>query len=170
MTDGHTNHGKWSQPGVPHKNWKCVGFEDLREPSELCGMCESIEIRHVHYMQHPDYPEILGVGCVCAEHMEQDYVGPRLRERRSRSAAKRRMTWARRTWHISAKGNSYLNVEGFNLTIFSIPNAAERRWGIRVIHRESGREQFGRRNYQSLETAKDAAFDALIWAKEHLID
>jgi hypothetical protein len=27
-------------------------------------------------MQHPDYPDVLAVGCVCAEHMEEDYAGP----------------------------------------------------------------------------------------------
>lgn len=31
----------------------------------------------VHYMEHSDLKEALAVGCICAEHMEQDYVGPR---------------------------------------------------------------------------------------------
>jgi hypothetical protein len=147
-----------------------VGIEDLDEPSELCGMCESIEIRYVHLMEHPDYPDTLGVGCICAERMEQDYVGPRLREKRLRSRAQRRANWARRVWHISAKGNLYLNTEGFNLTVFSTSGATGEHWGLKVTHRESGREQFGRRRYQSAEAAKHAALDALIWAKEHLAD
>jgi hypothetical protein len=89
MTDGHTNRGKWSQPGVPRRGWTCVGVEDLEEPSELCGMCESVQIRFVHLMEHPDYAETLGVGCICAEHMEQDYIGPRLREKKLQSKARR---------------------------------------------------------------------------------
>ncbi len=30
MSDtGHTSHGKWSRPGVPHRGWTCTGVEDL---------------------------------------------------------------------------------------------------------------------------------------------
>ena len=65
----HTTHGKWSQPEVPHRGWSCIGTDDLEEPSQLCEMCESVEIRYVHFMKHPNYPETLGVGCICAEHM-----------------------------------------------------------------------------------------------------
>jgi hypothetical protein len=169
MTEGHTNHGKWSQPGVPHKGWMCVGIEDLEEPSAICGMCESIEIRYVHFMEHPNYPDTLGVGCICAEHMEQDYVGPRLRENALRSRAQRRKTWEKRDWKTSAKGNYYLNTEGFNLTIFKMLEAGEQCWGLRITHRKSGRAQFSRRRYKSEELAKRAALDALIWAKEHLV-
>jgi hypothetical protein len=43
--------GKWSQPGVPHKGWVCVDIEDLGEPSLTCEMCESQNIRYVHYME-----------------------------------------------------------------------------------------------------------------------
>lgn len=32
-------------------------------------MCESVDVRYVHYMEPPHYPETLAVGCVCAEHM-----------------------------------------------------------------------------------------------------
>ena len=53
-------------------------------------MCESVEIRYVHYMQHPKYPDTLAVGCVCAEHMEEDYVRPRAREKQLRGLAGRR--------------------------------------------------------------------------------
>ncbi len=37
----------------------------------------SITFRFVHYMEHPDIKEALAVGSICAEHIEQDYVGPR---------------------------------------------------------------------------------------------
>ena len=100
----HTKHGKWSQPGVPHRGWHCVDVEDFGEPSQLCQMCEGVDIRYVHRMQHPDYPDVLAVGCVCAEHMEEDYAGPRRREEHLRSAARRRASWARRGWNLSAKG------------------------------------------------------------------
>jgi hypothetical protein len=133
-------------------------------------MCESTQIRYVHTMEHPDYPETLGVGCVCAEHMEQDYARPRLREQNLRSKSQRRKTWIKRNWRTSVKGNLYLNTEGYNLTVFEISGAMPQRWGLSVTHRESQRTQFGRRRYGSEDAAKRAALDALIWAKEHLGD
>jgi hypothetical protein len=70
VTDGqHTNHGRWSEPGVPHKGWECIGVEDAKEDGgdmETCGMCLTAEIRYIHRMQHPEFPEILEVGCICA--------------------------------------------------------------------------------------------------------
>lgn len=110
----------------------------------------------------------LGVGCVCAEHMEQDYVVPRLREKRLRSKAQRRKTWQRREWSISAKGNSYLNTEGFNLTVFAASDRKGRYWALRVTHRSTGASQLGRRRYASEDAAKRAALDALLWAKDKL--
>lgn len=71
--------GKWSIPGVPHKGWTCTSVEDLGAPDETCEVCETRDIRYVHHMQHPDYPESLAVGCICADHMENDYEGPRSR-------------------------------------------------------------------------------------------
>lgn len=36
-------------------------------------MCETQEIRYVHYMPHPRHPDVLGCGCVWPVHMEDDY-------------------------------------------------------------------------------------------------
>lgn len=108
MTRDHTSHGKWSEAGVPKKGWSCVGIEDLGEPSQLCEMCESVTIRYVQYMEPDQTTESLAVGCVCAEHMEEDYVRPKERERGLRSLAKRRKTWTERSWKRSAKGNDYI--------------------------------------------------------------
>lgn len=169
MTEArHTDRGKWSQPGVPHRGWVCVGIEDLDEPAQICEMCESVEVRYVHYMEHPAYPETLGVGCICAEHMENDYVSPRQREKRLRSKSRRRASWAQRDWSISAKGNPYLNTEGFNLTVFPVSDWRGQYWGLRVTHRVSGATQPGRRRYATEAEARNAALDALIWVKEHL--
>lgn len=167
MTLGHTDRGKWSRSGVPHKGWACSGVEDLGEPSATCEMCESVEIRYVHYMEHPDYPETLGVGCVCAEHMEEDYTAPRAREKRLRAAARRRSTWGRRQWRISYAGNLYLNTEGYNLTVYPVAGRSKG-WKLAVSHRSSGARQEGRRLYPSTDAAQNAGLDALLWAKNHL--
>jgi hypothetical protein len=161
---GHTSRGKWSQPGVPKRGWLCVGVDDLEEPSQVCEMCESMDIRFVHYMEHPNYPDTLGVGCVCAEHMEQDYVRPRERENRLRNAASRRKSWPRRIWKTSAQGGSYINSDGFNIVVFPRGNV----WCVRIRNRQTNDERFGSKTYPTLDAAKLGAFNALIWAKDNL--
>lgn len=125
-------------------------------------MCEIQEIRYVHHMEHPDYPHSLAVGCVCAENMEDDYVSPRLRERRLRNAAARKRKWLSRTWRESARGNDYLNTDGYNIVIF--PRGSG--WAARIRHRESDRSQDSRKTFPTADAAKLAAFDALIFLKD----
>jgi hypothetical protein len=135
--------------------------EDLEEPSLTCEMCESAEVRFVHYMTHPDYPETLGVGCVCAEHMEEDYVGPRIRERQFRTVARRRRTWRAKQWKTSSKGNPYLNTEGFNLAVFPKGDG----WGFKIESRATGQVAFAHRTYRTEQDAKDGTLIAVVWAK-----
>lgn len=160
----HTFRGKWSEPGVPKKGWSCVDVDDLGQPSKVCEMCESQDIRYVHVMQHADYPDFLEVGCICAEHMEEDYVRPREREKRLKRAARRRVSWAKRTWKISRRGDPYINTEGFNLTVY--PKDAG--WAVTASNRGTGASQSGRKTFATEDAAKAAALNALIWAKEHL--
>lgn len=160
----HTQRGKWSEATVPHKGWSCVGVDDLEEPSQVCEMCESVDIRYVHYMEHPDYPETLAVGCVCAEHMEEDYARPRAREKDLRRLAARRKSWRERKWRTSQAGNAYINTEGFNLTVYHGTEG----YRISVSRRGTTKRQAGRKWYSSDQEAKAAALGALIWAKSHL--
>lgn len=164
----HTNHGKWSEAGVPHRGWECVSVEDLGEPTQTCEMCESADIRYAHVMQHPDYSEMLAVGCVCAERMEEDYVRPRQREKGLKSIARRRASWVRREWRMSRQGNPYLNAEGFNLTVLRQRDRDDSYWSVRVENRASSTSQIGRKRHSSEAAAKAAALEALIWAKSHL--
>ncbi len=154
--------GKWSEPGTPHKGWTCVDVDDLGEPSEICEMCEIQEIRYVHIMEHPDYPGDIRAGCVCAGHMEEDYLAPRVRERRIRNRAERRKKWLSRRWRRSAKGNAYLNVQGYNITIYRRGDA----WSGRILNRETGHEIRARRHYPTEDAAKLAAFDGLMAIQE----
>ncbi|MBB4373441.1 hypothetical protein GGD63_006264 [Bradyrhizobium sp. cir1] len=155
--------GKWSTPGVPHKGWVCDGVEDLGAPDAVCEMCESQDIRYVHSMSHPDYEGVLDVGCVCAERMEDDYVGPRRRERALRGAARRKSRWLDRRWRISSLGNSFVNTDGFNITIFQNGDGS---WGGRLTEKATGRFVTARRRYESEAKAKLAAFDGMIFLKD----
>jgi hypothetical protein len=155
-------YGKWSHPGVPKKGWTCVGVEDLGAPEVICEMCEFQEIRYVHTMTHPAYGGELGVGCICAEKMEDDYLRPRLREKALRSAAGRKKRSLSRKWQISTPGNAYINTDGFNITIYSNRDGS---WGGRIEERDTGRFVNARKRYSSEEAAKFAAFDGMIFLK-----
>jgi hypothetical protein len=125
-------------------------------------MCETQEIRYVHTMTHPDYAGELQVGCVCAERMEDDYIAPRLRERALRSAAGRKKRWLGRKWQTSARGNPYINADGFNIVIYAYTGGG---FGARIEERASGRSVASRRRYATEEAAKLAAFDGMIFLK-----
>jgi len=162
MTETSRQTGKWSCAGVPHKGWACVDIEDLGDPSATCEMCETQEIRYVHHMQHPNYPEVLGCGCVCAGHMEGDYEGARQREKALRNSSSRRRRWLTRDWRTSRNGNPYINADGYNIVVF--PAGAG--WGFRVTNRLTDRGLASRRVLESVDAAKLRSFDAMVWLKE----
>ena len=148
------NRGKWSLPGVPHRGWQLVDFEDLGDLVGTCEMCETQSIRYVHYMEHPDYPDGLGVGSVCAGHMEGDYAAARQREQRARALPTRQSRWMNAKWRQSQKGNLYINRKGFNIVLYERYGG----WAYRIEHRESEQSWYGTGSATS-EDAKLAAFD-----------
>lgn len=168
MSIDHTDRGKWSQPGVPHKGWTCSDVEDLEDPSLVCEMCETVEIRYVHHMEHPDYPETLRVGCVCAEHMEENYTAPRERERLLRAIARRRASWKRRKWRTAFDGSVFLNTEGYRLSLAKVVRSTDRGWRITVEHRSSGWSKHGEKLFGSTDEAKAISLTALLWAKDRI--
>ena len=153
--------GKWSCAGVPHKGWTYSDIVDLGAPDQVCEMCETKSIRYVHYMEHPDYPDRLGVGCICASHMEQDYAAAKNREKQLKNVAQRRKKWPRRKWKESAKGNSYINTDGFNIVLYK----RIAMWQCGFTNRETQEKFYPQKEYATLEQAKLAAFDHLISLK-----
>jgi len=156
-----TDFGKWSQVGVPQKGWSCVGIEDLGEPSARCEMCEVKEIRYVHLMEHANYPEVLGCGCVCSGKMEDDYSGARKREADVKNAARRRSRWLARKWKRSQLGNHYVKTDGFHIVVFEKSGA----WSGTITKLSNDEVTQARRRYSTQDQAKLAAFDGMIWLK-----
>lgn len=147
--------GKWSQAGVPHLGWTCVDIEDLGEPSQVCGMCESQEIRYVHFMQHDAYPHVLEVGCVCAGNMEGDLLAARRRDATMLSRAGRRARWLSRSWRVSVKGNEWIRSDGFRVIVRMVDG----HWAVSIASEEDNSVRHGRRRYRTSAQAKLAAFD-----------
>lgn len=145
----------WRTAAVPRKGWKCVEVEDLEERSHLCVMCREQIVRYVHYMYHPEYTEILRVGCVCAGHMEQDLKAARDRDRAVKNTSRRRKNWLTRKWKTSKNGNDYLidRRQEIQVTIF----LDQYNWQYRYI----ANSKFSEASYTSQDEAKMAAFEFL---------
>ena len=153
----HSRRGKWSQKGVPHKGWTCVDIEDYGSLAGTCEMCESQEIRYAHHMEHPDYDEILAVGCVCAGHMEGDLASARYRDKKMRSRIGKRKRWLTRKWKVSLKGNDWLEADGYRVVVY----CKGRIWGATVSATDKSYVQHSRKRFTSSDQAKLAAFDLI---------
>jgi hypothetical protein len=151
--------GKWVLPGVPHRGWSCLDIEDLEEPCFTCEMCEVMVIRYVHSMEHPDYPDVLRVGCVCAGHMEEDHAAAHAREQVMRNAASRRLRFPRlRGWSTTRNGSEKIRTrDGFRVLVFERDDA----WSGLVEDTATGRKVWARRRYGTPIEVKVAAFDAM---------
>ena len=148
--------GKWDDPNVPKSGWSFDWIEDIGEPDFICEMCEVQDIRYIHHMTHPEFGELL-VGCICAGHMEADPARAVVREAEFKNRERRRFNWTRRRWRRSRGGNSFLNVNGFNIVVFP----KDDHWSARITNRETGETTFAKRKYLHENAAKLAAFDAL---------
>lgn len=149
--------GKWSQAGVPHNGWSCVDIEDLGSPDLVCEMCESQDIRYVHHMSHEEYPEQLQVGCVCAGHMEGDLASARGREASMKSRADKRKRWVTRRWKRSAKGNHWLEADGYRVTVYRRDSG----WAATVALVIGDYEKHSKRFYATEHEAMLASFDVI---------
>lgn len=162
MNDGYNlKRGKWSMPGVPHKDWRCVGTRDLREEGSeyaICEMCETQEIRYVHTMEHDQYPQRLDCGCDCAGHMEGNSARAEKRDKAMRNRASRRQKFPdRKGWKLSKNGNPFISVEGVRCVVF------QRRGGyaIGTAYAFSDDMNWGAETYDTERAAKEACFDAV---------
>jgi hypothetical protein len=151
-------HGKWSEINVPHKGWTCIDIEDKGEPISLCEMCESQIIRYIHYMKHPQYEDILGVGCVCAGKMEDNYVSAKIRDDFMKKRAAKRIRWINNShWKISQKGNEWIKSDGYIIVMKQNGNI----WSALIKNEDETFEKWSQRKYESVEQAKLSAFDYL---------
>lgn len=154
--------GIWNQDGIPHKGWQYLGVEDLAEdvigeeeiPYETCEMCGQEKIRYVHILRHPSYPNVMRVGCVCAEKMLSDYDNPQETERVARNRANRRRNFMKQEWTLNpTKGNYSLRYRGERITLVN----GRFGWGVAyhndIIWKRNGRSM------RSVDEAKMLAFE-----------
>jgi hypothetical protein len=89
----------WRQRGVPHKGWQCEEVVDLDDAIGRCDFCGT-ELRYEHRLTHPEWPDEMTAGCICAGALTGDYKQAKQMDaaarRASRLAASKR--WKRWGW------------------------------------------------------------------------
>lgn len=166
----NTRRGKWSDPGVPHKGWECISMDDLGDNPDdwaVCEMCEEQNIRYVHTMVHPEYPDRMGCGSICAGHMEEDYESAKRRERQAKSRTRSRMRqmdkWINpETWKRSASGNLYKRDRGIVTVVFRQGS----RWKVMFKNSYFETKAFLPTEYQTAEEAIYKSFDECVRFRE----
>ena len=105
-------------------------------------------------MCHPNYPNVLRVGCSCAEKMTDDYETPQDQERKIQNRAHRRVNFLKQNWETNNKGNLVLRYKGERIT------AIKRNGGYGFVYNNRWVWDYKGRKICDLETLKMAAFDA----------
>lgn len=145
---------EWSQKGLPHKGWIYCDVEDTGCLSSTCEMCGNT-IRYVHYLSHPNCTMKIGVGCICAEKLTDDYVTPKEREKSVKKPPKAQLLkWVTNGWKISSKGNLYKRVNKLVIVISCYPSG----FGVYIKDNQDNRE-YKNYNFETEEMAKYASFD-----------
>ena len=160
--------GHWDDPKFPKSGWICTDIYDLYEEdddaTQICEMCQSKEIRHVHVMDHRQTGLILECGHICAGHMKGSTERAKHRERQVRNRQARRKRWLTRKWNVSWKGNHYLRTRGYVITIYQHKSGA---WKVAIRPNATDKTTFGRKSFDTIESAKLAGLDGLEWMESN---
>lgn len=141
---------RWDKKGYPHKGWDEVNVVDafeLGEEDVHCEMCNT-EIRNIHILKHPEIQEDIRVGCICAEHLTNDYKRPEEREKKF----KQKVTWGNsKFWKRNDKGNYFRKYKGATIWVCQKKNG---NWVIGIRPRGSSETIWGRKIFPNNLTAK----------------
>src|SRR5206468_565499 len=100
------------------------------------------------------------VGCICAQHLTDDFTNPKLRERDLKGRAGRRLRWPALNWRSSNKGNLYLKKGGMVIVLKRGPYGG---WAVSYKSEDSFDPKWIPVGgwHDTPDEAKLAAFDAL---------
>lgn len=95
----HRQTGLWCNVEVPRTGWTCTRVRwntvvlpsgELMDAECTCEMCEVARIKWVHTMRHPEYPDPIDVGKVCAGIMQQNMEAAAQHERYAKAVERAR--------------------------------------------------------------------------------
>ena len=116
--------GRDSEPNFPHTGWEWAGVVDScqrglsQEEYPSCEYCDQLRIRYVHTLTHPNFPNPVAVGCVCAVWLTDDQENPERAEKKLRQAADRRARFPSRKWQVMAASWRWITLDGVDVAIF----------------------------------------------------
>lgn len=139
-------------PALPRDGWQEDDVIDLQTPDGICDACGYPSVRYIHALSHLQVMDFLEVGCVCAEYLTGDPIGPRQREQRLKTFSSRLIRFMQREWYLSEKGTHWMKYKGHLLWVY---RRADRSWGC-AIDRKFFQERF-----DSNTTAKEAIYKHL---------
>lgn len=160
--------GRWLDDTFPKTGWKFAAIKDYGVGGQSCAMCGHAGLRFLHLMTNDQIPEVLTLGLQCAELLEQDWYRPAKRERRHQDELRVGKDWPSKRWKLSSRGNPYINVRGFNITIWDKGRAG---FGVTIKLQNKFDGSFeinGKKLYKTLEEAKAGALDAFLYARNKL--
>jgi hypothetical protein len=147
------------RPGIPRTGWVFASYPiDNITADFTCENCRFPHVRYVHELKHKATGQLIRVGCVCAEHLTQDFATPRLRETALKNRAGRRLRWPTLNWKRSSKGNLFLKKQG---RVIVIRRTSRGSWAASYKREEDMDWTSVEGWYDTPEEAKLAAFDAL---------
>lgn len=143
---------------LPRKGWVLLDTLDHGAANFTCENCGNVHIRYKHLLGHEKTGRRVLVGCVCAEHLTQDFTTPRLRERNLKGWTGRRMRFPTLNWVYSKNGNLRLKKNGM---IFVLKRGKLGGWAVSYLSRDSAEWVQIPGWHNNPVDAKLAAFDAV---------
>jgi hypothetical protein len=154
---------QWNKPDIPCRGWLCERVYYVQENNpdsyEVCHLCGNDHVKFVFVLSHPEYPEKIKVDSACVEKLMDNYVDPIIREKELLNRHRRRLNWLDMPWRLSKQGNDYMNISGYNITIFE-DNHKKGKWGYHIAGGAN------RKLFDSKDLAKIAVFD-MFWQLTH---
>lgn len=151
---------------VPPGNWRWMPPPiDLGKTEGKCDWCGT-RIRFVHRMRHPDWPEVIEVGCDCIKKISADWERAKVADDEMRKLAAKEARWLERPWRRARAGHWWLLVDRFTLRDASREN--EFRIHVMVGQNRGGRwwvkvgNKFQSGSYPDKSSAMLAAFAQLV--------
>src|ERR1019366_9545434 len=100
------------RPDLPRKGWILLSTLDHGSANFKCENCGNAHIRYKHLLENRRSGRRVIVGCVCAEHLTEDFTTPKLRERDLKGRVGRRLRFPTLNWVWSQNGNLRLKKDG----------------------------------------------------------
>ena len=142
---------------LPRTGWVWLGVGDNDIDNFRCQNCGFPRVRYVHHLKNRRTGLEIRVGCVCAEHLTQDFTNLALREREFKGRASRRLRWPTLNWRRTMKGNLRLRKSGTVVVV-----VCGKYGGWTFTYKRQGSDWVrGKAWYDTADEAKLSAFDAL---------